>query len=60
MTVKMWIIAFWGVAVCNLAGSYQCSTLKMEEIHSFKTLVTTYKTIGCHNLEDRSPLHVKA
>jgi hypothetical protein len=59
------IVVFWVVTPCNLVLtnisehvsplSSLTSTLKMEVIRSSETLVSSFKTIRCHNPEDRNP-----
>jgi hypothetical protein len=61
--VKMLIVVFWIMTPCCLVGRYRrfggtcrlTSTLQMEAIRFFETLVITYKTTGRHNPEDNSP-----
>jgi hypothetical protein len=45
IAVKMWILVFWVVKLCNVVGGYQ---------HSSETLVTTCKIILCYNPEDQN------
>jgi hypothetical protein len=40
----------------NVSDLQGCDPLKMEEIHSSKTTVTTYKMAQHHNPEDHNPL----
>jgi hypothetical protein len=65
MAMKIHTVAYWIMTPCILIGSYHCfggianlhlqgiPTLKMEAIHSSKTLATNYQTAAqSHNPEN--------
>jgi hypothetical protein len=52
----MLILVFWVVTKCGLVGRYQrSSTLKMDAVCAFETLVCAVKSAGRYKFEDEHP-----